>query len=107
MGYVAGAIAGLILGGAAGQLKNFFLWKKYLRDSVSATAQPNELAGLYARSLISYIVNILTLAAAFFMRTIFPFNGIAFLVGTAVGLTITNKLLAVWQKKQENGGKEA
>ncbi|NBI61512.1 hypothetical protein D3Z38_00140 [Clostridiales bacterium] len=104
--YVIGAIAGLIFGGAAGQLKNFLIWQKYLKAHAAENSGTDSLGGLYARSFISYAVNILVLAAAFFMREVMPFDGIAFLIGTAVGLTIMNKVLALGQKKQEDRRKE-
>ena len=39
MTYVIGAIAGLILGGAVGYLKNLFLWQRYLQESEKKTAE--------------------------------------------------------------------
>ena len=66
MEYALGAVAGLIFGGLIGQLKNLFIWKKYPRESASSGAEANTVGGLYARAGISYFVNILTLAAAFF-----------------------------------------
>ena len=55
--------------------------------------------GAYIRSMISFGVNVLTLAAAFFLRDVVPFHGIAFLIGTAAGLSVMNKVLSVQQKK--------
>ncbi len=109
MAYVAGALAGLIFGGAVGYLKNLFVWQKYLRESEAENAAAESLSGLYTRAFISYTVNILTLAAAFFMRDLFPFSGIAFLVGTAIALAVMNKVLAIRQKNRgnDNKGKEA
>ena len=105
--YVIGALAGLIAGGTIGYLKNLFIWQRYLKESESAGADPRSIGGLYARAFISYSVNILTLAAAFFARNILPFDGIAFLIGTAAALAIMNKVLAVRQKKPECNGREA
>ncbi len=107
MTYAIGAIAGLIFGGAAGHLKNLFIWQKYLKEHASENSGMDSLGGLYARSFISYAVNILVLAAAFFTRNVMPFDGIAFLIGTAVALTIMNKVLALGQKKQEDRRKES
>lgn len=106
MTYAIGAIAGLIFGGAAGHLKNLLIWQKYLKEHASENGDAESLGGLYARSFISYAVNILVLAAAFFTRNVMPFDGIAFLIGTAVALTIMNKVLALGQKKQEDRRKE-
>lgn len=106
MSYVAGAIAGLILGGVAGQLKNLFIWQRYLKKSASDEKEQGQIGGLYARAMISYFVNILTLAAAFFLRNIVPFNWVAFLIGTAAALSGMNKILTLKQKKagKEVGG---
>lgn len=106
MEYVIGAAAGLVFGGIIGQLKNLFIWRKYLRESSDAAAQAGA-GGLYARAGISYFVNILTLAAAFFLRNLMPFNGLAFLIGTAAALTVMNKMLALSQKRFEDRQKEA
>lgn len=105
LSYGLGAIAGLIFGGIVGQLKNLFIWQRYLRKYDGA-AGPDGAGGLYGRAMVSYFVNILTLAAVFFCRNIVPFSGIAFLIGTAVALTIMNKVLAVQQKKSEDRRKE-
>lgn len=102
MEYVIGAVAGLVLGGLVGQLKNRFIWRRYLHEKACAAADPHSAGSLYARAGISYFVNIVTLAAAFFLRNAVPFNGIAFLVAAAVALTIMNKVLAVSQKQLED-----
>lgn len=108
MDYAMGAAAGLILGGLIGQLKNMFIWRKYLRESASSKgAAPNSVGGVYARAGISYFVNILTLTAAFFLRNAVPFHGLAFLIGTAVALAAMNKVLALGHKRFEDRQKEA
>ena len=102
MTYVLGAIAGLVFGGIVGALKNRFIWGTYLiKDDMF-----NEAAGLYGRMLASNIVNVITLVIVFFFRHIVPFDGIAFLIATAVALTIMNKVLAVGQKKYVDKRKE-
>jgi hypothetical protein len=50
--------------------------------------------------MISYFVNILTLLAAFLIRNIVPFDGIAFLIATALTLAIMNHVMAVRQKAE-------
>lgn len=107
MTYAVGAIAGLIFGGIAGQLKNILIWQKYLKKSASENNGMDSLRALYARSLISYAANVLVLAAAFLVRNAVPFDGIAFLIATAVALTIMNKVLALGQKKREDRRKES
>lgn len=106
MTYFIGALAGLVLGGVIGYLKNLFIWRKYLDESASGSVDPNDVTGLYARAFISFTANILALAIAFFTRNLFPFDGIAFLIGTAVALTFMNKVLAMGQKKRENKRRE-
>lgn len=107
MTYVAGTLAGLVLGGVIGYLKNLFVWQRYLQQSEAAYESPDSLGGLYARAFISYTVNILTLVLAFFIRNLFPFDGIAFLIGTAISLAVMNKVLAIRQKRLDNKEKEA
>lgn len=102
MTYVFGAIAGLIFGGVVGALKNRFVWGSYLvKDDAF-----NEAAGLYGRMLASNITNVVTLVIVFFIRNIVPFDGIALLIGTAVALTIMNKVLSAGQKKNVDKRRE-
>lgn len=107
MTYVIGCLAGLILGGAVGYLKNLLLWKKYFREEGSADADANGVGDIYMRSLISFGVNVATLALAFFIRDFMPFNGVALLLGTAAGLVVMNKVLALGGKKRGAKEKEA
>ena len=93
MTYVFGAIAGLIVGGLAGYLKNRFLWQKYMADSSSSDAEAGQVGGIYARSMISSAVNIVTLVLVFLVRDIVPFSETAFLIGTAAGLVAMNKVV--------------
>jgi hypothetical protein len=97
--YVFGSVAGLLLGGLVGYLKNRLLWEKYLTQTQSSGADPGEVRGVYTRSMISYAVNIATLALVFFVRNIVPFSDTAFLIGTAAALVAMNKVLAFKQKK--------
>lgn len=95
--YVIGTIAGLIFGGIVGALKNRFIWGEYLRKSDDDTS-PGEAASLYGRMLASNAVNVVTLLVAFLLRNILPVDGIAFLIGTAVALTIMNRVLSKGQR---------
>lgn len=106
--YIVGAVAGLILGILVGLLKNIFIWLRYLRKNADSN-NFQTMGGLYARAMVSYFVNVLTLVIAFLIRNVLPFDGIAFLIGTAVALAAMNKILAVQQKKLEDqtAGKEA
>lgn len=95
--YVLGAIAGIVFGGIIGLLKNILVWHKYI-DKKEQSSQYAEASGMYARAMISYFVNIVTLFVAFFLRNILPFDGIAFLIGTAIALAIINHVWAIKQK---------
>lgn len=104
MKMVIGIIAGLASGCLVGYLKNCIIWFGYLKKSNNENSADTGVSGVYIRSMISYGVNILTLAAAFFIRNVVPFDGMAFLIGIAVGLSIMNKALAAGQKRREAKG---
>lgn len=98
MTYVIGAVAGLIFGGIVGALKNRFIWRAYFeREDTSG-----EASALYTRMIVSNMTNLVVLVAVFLLRNIVPFNGIAFLIGTAVSLTLMNRALSAGQKKNNN-----
>ena len=99
MNIVIGAIAGLAAGCIIGWLKNSLIWMKYLKKTDNENPAEAGVNGAYIRSMISFGVNVLTLAAAFFLRDVVPFHGIAFLIGTAAGLSVMDKVLSVQQKK--------
>lgn len=107
MNYVLGAVAGLIFGGIVGGLKSLVVWHGYVKNQSSDYAGQTSGNSIYARAMISYFVNILTLLAAFLVRNIVPFDGIAFLISTAVALAIMNHVWALRQKSfEKNNGKE-
>lgn len=60
-----------------------------------------EAGSIYAKAMISYAVNIITLIGVFLLRNVVPFDGTAFLIGTAVALAVINRVLAM--KQQKNG----
>lgn len=101
MTYVIGAIAGLVIGGIVGALKNRFIWGSYLRRGSDETGY-GEAGALYSRMLISNIVNLVTLLIVFFIRNLVPFDGIALLIGTAVALTVMSRALSMGQKKNSD-----
>lgn len=101
MTYVIGAVAGLVLGVLVGALKNRFIWGSYLHRE-SDDAASGEAGALYSRMLVSNVVNLLTLLVVFFLRNLVPFDGIAFLIGTAVALTVMNRVLSMGQKKNSS-----
>lgn len=51
-------------------------------------------------------MNVVTLVLAFLVRNFLPFSEIAFLIGTAAGLVVMNKVLVFGQKKQGDGRRE-
>lgn len=98
MTYVIGAAAGLVLGAIIGALKIRFIWGEYLRKEYGY----DEAGALYGRMLASNITNVAVLVIVFFLRDIVPFDGISFLIGTAVALVLMNKALSISQKKNNN-----
>lgn len=103
MTYVIGAIAGLVIGGVVGALKNRFIWGSYLYSEEFSS----EAGALYGRMMASNVTNLITLIIVFLIRNIVPFDGTAFIIGTAVALTLMNKVLSVGQKKKEDKRREA
>ncbi len=103
MSYVLGAVAGIIFGGIVGALKSLFIWHKYEKNGDDPNSDPASANSIYARAMISYFTNILTLLVAFLVRNIVPFDGIAFLIATALTLAAMNHMWALKQKKNLNG----
>ena len=99
MNYVLGAVAGIVFGGIVGTLKSLFIWHKYEKGGSDPNSGPAEANSIYARAMISYFTNILTLLVAFLVRNIVPFDGIAFLIATALTLAAMNHMWALKQKK--------
>lgn len=97
MTYVIGAMVGLLVGGVIGLIKNRLVWGTY----INREASDGEAGALYSRMLISNIINLVTLVIVFFLRDIVPFDGIAFLIGTAAALALMNRALSVGQKKNK------
>lgn len=107
MTYVLGAVAGLVFGGIVGGLKSLVIWHNYAKNETPDYAGQTNGNSIYARAMISYFVNILTLLAAFLVRNIVPFDGIAFLIATALALAIMNHIWALRHKSfEKNNGKE-
>ncbi len=100
MNYIVGAVAGIAFGGIIGILKNLFIWSRYEKGGKDPNSDPAAAGSIYARAMISYFVNILTLLAAFLVRNIVPFDGIAFLVATALTLAVMNHVMAIRQKAE-------
>lgn len=106
MTYVTGAIAGVLLGGLIGYLKSIFIWKKYLERAAGETHRND--AGIYTRAIISNAVNLVTLVAVILLRNLTPFDGLAFLIGTALSLAAVGQIMALGQKRAaERAQKEA
>ena len=102
MTYIMGAVAGLAFGGIIGSLKSLVIWQKYEKGAGYESAGQTSGNSIYARAMISYFVNIVTLLVAFLVRDIVPFDGIAFLIATALTLAIMNHVWALRQKKTVN-----
>lgn len=102
MNYILGAVAGLLFGGIVGVLKNLFIWSRYEKADTDSNGNPAAANSIYARAMISYFVNIATLFVAFFIRNIIPFNWVAFLIATALMLSVMNHSWAIRQKKDTN-----
>jgi len=102
LSYVLGAVAGIVFGGIVGTLKSLFIWHKYEKGGSDSGSGPAEANSIYARAMISYFTNILTLLVAFLVRNIVPFDGIAFLIATALTLAAMNHMWALKQKKNLN-----
>ncbi len=99
MNYILGAAAGIIFGGIVGLLKNLFIWQKYEKSDKENGSYEAAANSIYARAMISYFTNILALLAAFLVRNIVPFDGIAFLIATALTLAAVNHMWALKQKR--------
>lgn len=78
---MTGALAGLVFGGAVGYLKNYFIWQRYLKKAAPDNMSVYEAGSIYAKAMISYGVNVITLIGAFLLRNVVPFDGTAFLIG--------------------------
>lgn len=102
MNYIIGAAAGIAFGGIVGILKRLFIWSRYEKDGKDQEADPASAGSIYARAMISYFVNIVTLLAAFLVRNIVPFDGIAFLIATALMLAVMNHITVIRQKAAVN-----
>ena len=78
---------GLFFGSTVGIFNHWLVWSAFKKsDRLPPAKARNKLMGRY---LIRYAVNFLTLATYFWHRDTF------ILVGTAVGLTLMGKILAV------------
>lgn len=93
MTYVLGALAGLFLGALSGYLKNLFIWRKYVQDRKDSDPH-GETGAVYGRLFLSNAVNIAVLLVCFLLRNIVPFSFAAFLIATAVSLSLMNIMLS-------------
>ena len=89
MDYIWGVLAGLVFGGLAGIIKYFALWHRTLNAPEDRGIKPSSV---YTKMIISNVVNVAVLAAVFFLRAYMPFDYVAALIGTAVGLSLAGKL---------------
>lgn len=90
-----GLLVGLLFGSAAGSLNHWLVWSALKKTEHLRPAQVRNK--LMARYLIRYAVDFLALATYLWHKDTY------ILVGTAVGLTLIGKILAVkysFQKKE-------
>ena len=92
MEYIWGALAGALYGGIVGLLKYLILWRGIFhpKDESKVTTK-----AVYTRMMISYVINVVTLVAVYFVRNIIPFDFVAFAVATAVGLSVSGKAFSI------------
>lgn len=96
MEYILGAVVGLLFGAAVAFLKGRLLWSRLMREDASQTA----LSGVMLGQMISFAVNVATLAIVFLLRDRLPFSWIACIVATAFALSTLNAVFAARVKKE-------
>ena len=79
MGYVLGAICGLIWGAAAALLNHQISKRSILK---------NNTASLLGANVLRILVDLAALAAVFFLRKVLPFRSEAALIATAVAMSM-------------------
>lgn len=87
---VEGAVAGLAYGFLVGYIKYAGLWKKVIKSKKELT-----MGALYLHMGIGYAVNVVALLFVFLLRNIMPFNFMAAIIATAVGLSLSGKLAPI------------
>lgn len=92
MEYVVGAFAGILYGGLVGVCKYFFLWGRLLSSKKNVEITMKKM---YLRIFISYAINITTLFIAYFARNLLPFDFVAFVIATAVSLSVAGKVFSL------------
>lgn len=88
MSYLLGGIAGLVYGGIMGVIKYLILWRNIATTDVQIT-----MGALYARFGISFAISFAVLLVVFLFRKMLPFDFFATLLATAIGLTLSSKLV--------------
>lgn len=101
MTYVIGAVAGVAFGALVAFLKNIFIWKKYGEFDASKGEDPARASEIYARSMVSFAVNVATLLVVFLLRDKLPFSFVACIIGTAAALATLNRIFARRQVKSD------
>lgn len=87
---VEGALAGLAYGFLVGYIKYACLWKRIIKSDKEIA-----MGALYLHMGIGYAINVVTLLFVFLFRNIMPFNFMAAMLATAVGLSLSGKLAPV------------
>ncbi len=88
--YAAGIAMGVVFGGVAGAIKYFALWRKMMKTG--AGAADSGMNAVYVRMMISWVINIVTLLAIFFIRKSVPWDFTTCAIAAAVALSLTGKL---------------
>ncbi len=86
--YILGVAVGLAYGAAAGVIKYLILWRGIAKSDRELTS-----GALYARFGASFVINFVVLLAVFLLRKIMPFDFYMTILATAIGLSISGKLV--------------
>ena len=87
LSYILGGLCGLAFGALIGVLKYATLWRPLLKKRRPITK--NSIVGA---EVISMAANVAALLTVFLLRNVMPFNFFVVIVGTAVALSVLNRL---------------
>ena len=91
MTYVIGGLAGLIYGAVFGLLKRLVFPKN---------TEPNGfMKQVYLYMGVSMLINVVVLLSVYFLRHLWPYSFEATIIGAAVGLSVTGKLIGRYLRR--------
>ena len=93
--HILSAAGGLLFGAAAAGVNALITKKRMYKDELGAVAATNGLR---------MVIDIISMAIAYFAATLFALPLIATLIGTAVGLTVFGTVFLVRITKAEKSG---